>query len=165
MLLPAAFAILLLAGQPGDGAPSFGAPAITMGSLLGQEAVYLITPDERDEFNQLESDSERHSFAQQFWLRRGIDFQQEYTRRIAQANQRFTVTGPGWQSDRGRAFLILGDPESVEVKPEMKAEVWQYKDFELRFSGFTQDGDYSLILPRGVSRSRTMDRLRLVTAP
>lgn len=127
--------------------------------------MYLITQDEREEFRELDSDAERQAFVQQFWLRRGIEFEEEYTRRVSQANARFTVTGPGWQSDRGRAWLILGSPESMERKPELKAEVWRYADFELRFSGFTSDGDYSLVLPRGVRRRDTMNRLRLVTAP
>lgn len=147
------------------GAHPSAAAKTTITHWLSPETVYLITPDERDEFRELETDAERQAFVQQFWLRRGIEFEEEYTRRVSQANERFTVTGPGWQSDRGRAWLILGSPESMERKPELKAEVWRYRDMELRFSGFTSDGDYALVLPRGATRRDTMQRLRLVTAP
>lgn len=169
-VLASCWALLFLAGQPGDfsfapAAEAHALPRTAIAQWLSPETVYLITPDEREEFRELDSDAERQSFVQQFWLRRGIEFEQEYTRRVSQANEQFTVTGPGWQSDRGRAWLILGTPESMERKPEIKAEVWRYRDMELRFSGFTADGDYSLVLPRGATRRDTMNRLRLVTAP
>ncbi|BDC52715.1 hypothetical protein F183_A50300 [Bryobacterales bacterium F-183] len=169
-VLASCWALLYLAGQPGEftlasAAEVHALPRTAITQWLSPETVYLITPDEREEFRDLLSDAERQAFVQQFWLRRGIEFEQEYTRRVSQANAQFTVTGPGWQSDRGRAWVILGSPESREAKPELKAEVWRYRDLELRFSAFTDDGDYALVLPRGVMRTETMQRLRLVTAP
>jgi GWxTD domain-containing protein len=129
---------------------------------LGQEASYIVTDDERQEFRELTADTSRRSFVRQFWLRRGSEFRKEYQRRIAYANQQFGRFGPGWESDRGRAYIILGAPNSVDSQPMHKSEIWRYPEMELRFSGLTPDGDYLLVLPKGQARMDILHRLRLL---
>src|SRR5207249_10813533 len=81
---------------------------------LEEDAVYIITPEERRAFLQLASDQERGQFVDQFWLRRASDpepldndFKQEHYRRIVFANERFGTNVPGWRTDRGRVYIVF----------------------------------------------------------
>jgi GWxTD domain-containing protein len=87
---------------------------------LAEDAIYLITPDERCAFLHLESDEERDQFIDQFWFRRDHDpqapdnaFKVEHYRRIVFANQSFGASIAGWKTDRGRIYVILGPPDSI----------------------------------------------------
>ncbi len=64
---------------------------------LNQEVARIITADERTAFRGLATDDERQQFIEQFWLRRdptpdtpANEFREEYYRRIAWSNDRFT---------------------------------------------------------------------------
>lgn len=90
---------------------------------LERDVVYLITDRERDVFLTLESVDERNRFIEAFW--RGRDpisatpvneFRQEHYRRLEYAN---TYLGrdsfrEGWQTDRGRFYIILGEPREIQ---------------------------------------------------
>src|SRR5437016_4455035 len=63
---------------------------------LQEDVVYIITPDERNAFLQLQTNEEREQFIEQFWLRRSSnpdlpdnDFKEEHYRRIAYANEHY----------------------------------------------------------------------------
>ena len=91
---------------------------------LEEDVVYIITPDERNAFLQLETNEEREQFIEQFWLRRSSnpdlpdnDFKEEHYRRIAYANEHFASGIPGWRSDRGRIYIIWGKPDEIESHP------------------------------------------------
>ena len=63
---------------------------------LNEDVVYIITPEERNAFLQLQTNEEREQFIEQFWLRRSSnpdlpdnDFKEEHYRRIAYANEHF----------------------------------------------------------------------------
>jgi GWxTD domain-containing protein len=90
---------------------------------LEEEVVYIIRPKEKDIFLQLNSDKERDIFIEAFWKQRDPtpgspenEFKQEHYRRIAYANQFFgrETTRPGWMTDRGRIYIILGDPIDID---------------------------------------------------
>ena len=92
-------------------------------SWLEEEVVYIITPKERDVFLQLESDRGRNIFIEAFWKQRDPnpntlenEFKKEHYRRIDYANQRFgrESPGPGWRTDMGRIYIILGEPHSID---------------------------------------------------
>ena len=77
--------------------------------------------------------------------------------RIEFANQRFSVMQmPGWRTDMGVIFIILGSPDNVErdVYPrDMKPyEVWTYYEFnrEFLFLDYTGFGDYRLQNPMSI---------------
>jgi GWxTD domain-containing protein len=58
----------------------------------------------------------------------------EYFSRVSEANKRYGERGiPGWQTDRGSAYLQLGDPDQVFVEPDV--EIWVYTRYfgRLRF--------------------------------
>ena len=91
---------------------------------LEEYVVYIITPDERNAFLQLETNEEREQFIEQFWLRRSSnpdlpdnDFKEEHYRRITYANEHFASGIPGWRTDRGRIYIIWGKPDEIESHP------------------------------------------------
>jgi GWxTD domain-containing protein len=57
-----------------------------------------------------------------------------YLAQVREANKRYGERGiPGWQTDRGSAYLQLGDPDQVFVEPDV--EIWVYTRYfgRLRF--------------------------------
>jgi GWxTD domain-containing protein len=91
---------------------------------LNEDVVYIISPEERQAFLQLETNEEREQFIEAFWLRRSTnpdlpdnDFKEEHYRRIAYANEHFASGIPGWKSDRGRIYIIWGKPDEIESHP------------------------------------------------
>src|SRR6516164_1376861 len=91
---------------------------------LEEDVVYIITPEERSAFLQLETNEEREQFIEQFWLRRSSnpdlpdnDFKDAHYRRIAYANEHFASGLPGRRTDRGRIYIIWGKPDEIESHP------------------------------------------------
>ena len=91
---------------------------------LQEDVVYIISPDERNAFLQLQTNEEREQFIEQFWLRRSSnpdlpdnDFKQEHYRRIAYTNEHFASGIPGWKTDRGRMYIMWGPPDEIESHP------------------------------------------------
>jgi GWxTD domain-containing protein len=95
---------------------------------LQEEVIYIISPKERDVFLQLESDRERNIFIEAFWKQRNPDpsstenaFKTEHYKRIAYANQWLGKSSPtpGWRTDRGRIYIILGQPKEIQAYENM----------------------------------------------
>jgi GWxTD domain-containing protein len=91
---------------------------------LNEDVVYIISPDERNAFLQLDTNEEREQFIEQFWLRRSTnpdlpdnDFKEEHYRRIAYANEHFASGIPGWKTDRGRLYIMWGPADEVDSHP------------------------------------------------
>jgi GWxTD domain-containing protein len=91
---------------------------------LNEDVTYIISPEERTAFLQLETNEEREQFIEQFWLRRSSnpdmpdnDFKEEHYRRIAYANEHYASGIPGWRTDRGRIYIIWGAPDEIESHP------------------------------------------------
>jgi GWxTD domain-containing protein len=107
---------------------------------------YIITPREKDVFLSLPTEADRGQFIETFWKKRDPnpqtpenEYKLEYYRRIALANKFFGVGGiPGWRTDRGRFYILLGPPKEIErdLSPSTSAltmsqgpkETWQYWD-------------------------------------
>lgn len=88
---------------------------------LNQDVVYIITDEERTVFEALTTSEERENFIEQFWYRRDPDpetsineSREEHYRRVAYANDHFSVGAPGWKTDRGRVYIINGRPDNIE---------------------------------------------------
>jgi len=108
---------------------------------LTEEAVYIITQKEKDIFLQLESDRDRDLFIEAFWRHRDPlpetpdnEFREEHYGRIQYANRNLGrgSSQPGWKTDRGRIYIILGKPMSVssyggEQINLVPIEVWFYQ--------------------------------------
>jgi GWxTD domain-containing protein len=91
---------------------------------LNEDVVYIISPEERQQFLQLGTNEEREQAIEQFWLRRSSnpdlpenDFKEEHYRRIAYANEHFASGIPGWRTDRGRIYIIWGPADEVDSHP------------------------------------------------
>jgi GWxTD domain-containing protein len=111
---------------------------------LEEDVLYIITPKERDVFLRLGSDKERDIFIEAFWKQRDPtpgtprnEFRDEHFRRIAEATRLYGrgTPRPGWRTDMGRIFILLGPPDDVErfegqniVYP---AQIWTYRGEEL----------------------------------
>ena len=91
---------------------------------LTEDVTYIISPEERNAFLQLDTNEEREQFIEQFWLRRSSnpdlpenDFKEEHYRRIAYANEHFASGIPGWKTDRGRMYIMWGPADEVDSHP------------------------------------------------
>ncbi|MBP6059422.1 MAG: tetratricopeptide repeat protein [Candidatus Saccharicenans sp.] len=107
---------------------------------LEQEVVYIITPTEREIFLKLKTDRERDLFIEAFWKHRDPipeteenEFKIEHYKRIEYANKYFgrEAAKPGWMTDRGRMYIILGPPndiQHIDGKSEIyNCEIWFYQ--------------------------------------
>ena len=90
---------------------------------LDEEVVYIITATERDVFLKLRSDKERDLFIDAFWKHRDPtpetpenEFKTEHYRRIDYANHYLgrEAPVPGWKTDRGRMYILLGEPQEIQ---------------------------------------------------
>jgi GWxTD domain-containing protein len=91
---------------------------------LTEDVTYIISPEERNAFLQLDTNEEREQFIEQFWLRRSSnpdlpdnDFKEEHYRRIAYANEHYASGIPGWKTDRGRMYIMWGPADEVDSHP------------------------------------------------
>ena len=91
---------------------------------LDEDARYLITDEEREEFAKLKSDDQRDRFIENFWERRNPNpgskpnkFKEEHYRRLAYANQHFVDGVPGYKTDRGHIYILYGPPDEREQHP------------------------------------------------
>ena len=166
--LVAAFLValsLLAAAQPKAALPE------RYKKWLDEEVVYIITPRERDVFRQLQTDRERDIFVEAFWKQRDPsagtprnEFEEEHFRRLDHANKFYgrSTPLPGWRTDRGRIYIILGPPRNVEqydnVNGVFPTEIWFYLGdpalglptaFNIIFFKREGGGDYILYSPTG----------------
>ncbi len=120
------------------------------------EVRYLISKQERKVFYSL-GPEERARFIDEFWKKRDPspsteenEFRDEYYRRIEYANRVFREGTSGWTTDRGRAYILLGEPERRLTYPmgytfyERPMEIWYYRYFTLLFIDYTFTGVYKL---------------------
>jgi TonB family protein len=137
--------------------PSSAAIAAQYQAWLDQDVRWLVSPQERAAFLQLTSDAERDHFIEQFWQRRNSpgsapdSYRAEHYRRIAYANQNFTAAGVvGWESDRGRTYIVNGAPSTVDshsssVQYGHPYQTWSYVTTQLTFVDFCDCGNYQLV--------------------
>jgi len=102
--------------------------------------VYIITPAEKEIFLKLKTDRERDLFIEAFWKHRDPipeteenEFKIEHYKRIDYVNRYFgrEAAKPGWMTDRGRMYIILGPPndiQHIDGKSEIyNCEIWFYQ--------------------------------------
>jgi GWxTD domain-containing protein len=100
---------------------------------------YIIQSEEKNVFLLLANDRERNIFIETFWKQRDPtpgtpqnEYKEEHIKRFDYANEHFRRDSPreGWMTDRGRFYIILGPPVSIERFDNQKglypAEVWYY---------------------------------------
>ena len=134
---------------------------------LAEDAIHIITPEERCAFLHLNTDEGREQFIEQFWYRRAVDpvsldydFKTEFYRRIVFANEKYgSKFLAGRKTDRGRLYVIFGSPESLEENSDRSTgaaaphsvEKWRYhyikgmgENVQIQFEYITRYDDYVL---------------------
>lgn len=138
-------------------------------SWLERDVAYIITDREREVFLSLETEEERDRFIEAFWRKRDPnpatpenEFKVEHYRRIDYANKflgRETFR-KGWQTDRGRFYILLGEPREIQryegYSELVSIELWFYQSdpklglpsfFYLLFYKKNDIGEYRLYHP------------------
>jgi GWxTD domain-containing protein len=136
---------------------------------LEDEVEVIISPKEREVFLKLQTDRERDLFIEAFWKQRdptpgtaANEFKSEHYRRLAHADRVLgrDSTRPGRRTDRGRIYIILGEPNDVQgftaKSSTYDAEIWFYQDkaplglpagFNVVFFRRNGTGEYRLYNP------------------
>ncbi len=135
---------------------------------LKEDVAYIITPTEKDVFLKLETNEDRDLFIDEFWRQRDPtpgtpknELKKEHYKRIQFANERFGPLSPlkGWQTDRGKTYIVQGSPYHVEKFHTIETypiELWYYYGdpklgqppvFRLLFFKRGGGGDYELYSP------------------
>jgi GWxTD domain-containing protein len=133
-----------------------------------KQVTYIIRPEEKEVFMNLDNERERDLFVEIFWKQRDPtpgtpqnEYKEEHMRRFVHANQRYGRNTPreGWMTDQGRMYIILGEPtgkEIFETSGIYPAEVWTYygdktkglpTQFNLVFFQRSGAGEYRLYSP------------------
>jgi TonB family protein len=110
---------------------------------------------------QLTSDAERDHFVEQFWQRRNSpgSYRADHYRRIAYANQHFAAAGlAGWETDRGRMYIVNGAPSTVDSHSSSAPyghpyQTWGYANMQLTFVDFCDCDNYQLLAQSSTSSS------------
>ncbi|MDD8015437.1 MAG: GWxTD domain-containing protein [Acidobacteriota bacterium] len=96
---------------------------------------YVILPQEKEVFMQLDNDRDRDIFIESFWKQRdptpgtpANEYKDEIIKRFEYANVEFRKGAPrdGWMTDMGRFYIILGPPNSKEDF-DMQSEIYPCK--------------------------------------
>jgi GWxTD domain-containing protein len=138
---------------------------------LEEEVTYIITKQETEVFLSLETVEERNRFIEAFWDRRDPtpatpdnEFKKEHYRRLDYANGTLgrDTTRPGWKTDRGKFYIILGEPREIQrfdgSNDVVSIELWFYEGdtkvgmpprFNLLFFKENDVGEYQLYHPYG----------------
>lgn len=136
---------------------------------LEDEVAYIITAREREVFRELKTDRERDIFIEAFWKQRDPDpktprneFREEHYRRLAYADEMFgrDTPRPGRKTDRGRVYIVLGPPLTVEYFEDIMGvyptQIWHYlgdpayglpTEFKVIFFRKEGSGEYVLYSP------------------
>lgn len=120
---------------------------------------YIASNEENGKLRQA-SAGERERLFKEFWARRDPtsgteenELMDEYYRRVEYANAKFATNRAGWETDRGRIYVLYGEPTDIERHPfeanTRPYEIWFYSQIARRFIfvDYTGFGDYSLASP------------------
>lgn len=135
---------------------------------LDRDVSYIITRGEKSDFLKLKTDAERDKFIQYFWEIRNPDpsapvntYKEEHYRRLTYADDHFGLGKrvPGWSTERGRMYIVLGEPKQMatyqgldRVRP---MQIWFYETvspalppyFYVLFYKQDSFGDYKVYSP------------------
>ncbi|MCX7835330.1 MAG: GWxTD domain-containing protein [bacterium] len=128
-------------------------------TLAIRQLKYILEEEQVDQMLQLPYEQQLIEF-KHFWEKRDPtpdtpknERMEEYYKRIEIANQRFTKLLQGWESDRGKIYIIYGEPTDIEehhfVVQGRPYEIWYYSHLQLRFTFVDYDGfgEYKLVTP------------------
>ena len=140
---------------------TFGAMSEEEIDDLFAKSKYIASVPEQDKYNSLSTPEAKREFLYNFWKARDENpsddqnaFYVNYLKRIEAANARFSALGKqGWKTDRGRIYLIYGEPSEIDRYPNQTEtkpyEIWRYESIEggviFVFGDVTGFNDYQLL--------------------
>ena len=131
-----------------------------------EQLFYIATGSAYDSLSAAETTQDKRNAIVDFWHRMKpypTDTynrpMQVFYRRVGFANSHFRTSMEGWKTDRGRIYIQLGEPTSIEKRPydvnSRPYEMWEYSDLNVKFYFVDQFmvNDYRLVSaspPNGV---------------
>ncbi len=129
--------------------------------LMFAESKYIATSQEIDQYKKISELEGKRKFMYEFWKKRdtdtstpGNEYYNKYFQRVKESNQKFTsISRKGWKSDRGRVYILYGEPSEIERFPNQTDskpyEIWHYNEIEggviFVFGDLTGFSDYTLL--------------------
>ncbi|HEY4612155.1 MAG TPA: GWxTD domain-containing protein, partial [Bacteroidota bacterium] len=137
--------------------PHIQAPAVTpvalkaseLAGLSGDElaaefrkAQYVSTDEDKKTFTNITNAEGRREFLAKFWVQveqghvgKMPVSRMEYLRRVAAASAKYgNKSREGWTTDRGRIYVLYGDPDEIERNPSQNNakphEIWHFYQIE-----------------------------------
>jgi GWxTD domain-containing protein len=128
---------------------------------LYNEAKYIATSEEKDQYSKIHTVNGKRNFLYHFWKNRESnpeipEYQHynSYMKRVREANRKYgSFNRAGWKTDRGRVLLIYGEPSEIDRHPNeldtKPYEIWNYNDIQggvqFVFADLNGFSDYELI--------------------
>ena len=120
--------------------------------------VYLLSPEEFDAAESLSYD-ELGEWMEEYWQAKDPtpdsplnEIQVEFFNRVDQANQQYSQRfTEGWETDRGKALILYGEPDRMESNryaiKSKPYEIWFYKELKkkLTFIDKYKEENYILV--------------------
>ena len=124
-------------------------------------ARYIAVSQERDQFKSLTNLEAKRIFMMNFWNNRDLDddpnvniYKEKFRAGVKHVNMQYrTGQKEGWKTDRGRVYLVYGQPDEIERHPNeidsKPYEVWYYNNLDggsiFVFVDRSSMGDYILV--------------------
>ena len=101
-----------------------------------------MSDQDRDRFEDLTKLNDKRKFLFEFWKAKDINPNTQvleskitYFKRVSEANKSYKEAyTEGWKTDRGRIYIIYGQPDDVEKYPfesqSKSYEIWKYNSIE-----------------------------------
>ncbi len=128
---------------------------------LFEKSRYIASSREIEQYKKLDSVNTKRDFLFRFWKARDLEpetekfeFKDKYFSGIEYCNNKYsTFNKKGYKTDRGRVYLLYGEPDQVDMYPNetnMKPyEIWYYNRVEggvlFIFGDLTGYNDYELL--------------------
>ena len=162
-------------------APTMNLAAIKASELSGlsadelaeefRQAQYVASDEDLSTFSKITNTDGRREFLAKFWVEvengkpgRIAVRRSDYFRRVSVANQRYTRQGrAGWITDRGRVYILYGDPDEMERVPSQNNakphEIWHYYQVEngVQFVFVDRSGFSEYVLVHSTKRGELRD--------
>jgi len=122
---------------------------------------YIANVSEQEKYQSLSTTEAKREFLYAFWKARDEnpadernEYFNNYMQRINTANERYSALGKdGWKTDKGRVYLIYGEPNEIDRHPNetdtRPYEIWFYESIEggvsFVFGDLTGFNNYQLL--------------------
>ena len=106
-------------------------PNRSMKEMVECVVTYIVTGEEKVQLILLNTDEELNAFLVEFWKKRDPTPETQVNEYRDANMERFQLANTslgGWQSDRGRVFILYGKPEDIVIAEDK--EIWIYPDKE-----------------------------------